>query len=136
MREQSDGAAGQLNGYWKGGSVREREGAKETSSMATGIFKAETRGRSSWKEDVFVRMEQSPLPPTEIIQSDPKWTRKMASGEGNRDVGPQAEAGGQRETKSPWILSNSPSDHPFNRVARVVQKRQKTEREKRHGRPW
>lgn len=102
----------------------------ETSSMATGIFKAETRGRSSWKGDVFVRMEQSPLPPTEIIQSDPKWTRKMASGEGDRDVGPQAEAGGQSEAKSPWILSNSPSDHPFNHVVRVVQKRQKTERKR------
>lgn len=47
--------------------------------MATGIVKAETRGRSSWKEDVFVRMEQSPLPPAERIQSDPEWTRKMAS---------------------------------------------------------
>lgn len=45
------------------GRTREQEGAMETSSMATGIFKAETRGKSSWKEDVFVRMEQSPLPP-------------------------------------------------------------------------
>jgi hypothetical protein len=62
---------------------REQEGAMETSPMATGIVKAETRGRSSWKEDVFVRMEQSPLPPTERIQSDPEWTRKMASREGN-----------------------------------------------------
>lgn len=33
----------------------------ETSSMATGIVKAETRGRSSWKEDVFVRMERAPF---------------------------------------------------------------------------
>lgn len=81
--------------------LERREGAKETSSMATGIFKAETRGRSSWKEDVFVRMEQSPLPPTEIIQSDPKWTRKMASGEGNRGVGPQAEAGDREKPRVP-----------------------------------
>lgn len=126
-------AAGQWSGYWER-SVREQEGAMETSSMATGIFKAETRGRSSWKGDVFVRMEQSPLPPTEIIQSDPRWTRKMASREGNRYVGPQAEAGGQSETESPWIVSHSLSDRPFNHVARVVQKRQKTERERRHGR--
>lgn len=90
-----------------GRGPREQEGAMETSSMATGIFKAETRGRSSWK-DVFVRMEQSPLPPTEIIQSDPKWTRKMASEEGNRDLGPQAEAGGRGETKSPWIVKQQP----------------------------
>lgn len=108
---------------------RAQEGATETSSTATGIFKAETRGRSSWKEDVRAH-GQSPLPPTERIQSDPKWTRKeMPSEEGTSAPRPETGRGVKPGSLDPNAIALRPT---LIHTARVVEKKIRKRRDGRH----
>lgn len=105
--------------------LREQEGAKKTSSTATGIFKAETRGRSSWKEDVRAH-GQSPLPPTERIQSVPKWTRKeMPSEEGTSAPGPETGRGVKPGSLGPKAIALPTTSHPHGQGCRKKDKKKK-----------